>query len=72
MEEPLTVDSFLDSLGLGRYSLAFKREEVSVTFYPCPKVSSLFINHQSSIINNKAPLILTTGGYDHNKADERK
>ena len=49
MEEPLTVDSFLDSLGLGRYSLAFKREEVSVTFYPCLKLSSLFIYHQSSI-----------------------
>ncbi|KAF8098759.1 hypothetical protein N665_0259s0029 [Sinapis alba] len=27
MEEPLTVDSFLNSLGLGKYSLAFKREE---------------------------------------------
>lgn len=29
MEEPLTVESFLNSLGLGKYFLAFKREEVS-------------------------------------------
>ncbi|CDY42992.1 BnaC02g19660D [Brassica napus] len=41
VEEPLTVDSFLDSLGLGRYSLAFKREEVDMTTIKQMKESDL-------------------------------
>ncbi|WZY76525.1 hypothetical protein YC2023_022909 [Brassica napus] len=41
VEEPLTVDSFLDSLGLGRYSLAFKREEVDMNTIKQMKESDL-------------------------------
>ncbi|KAJ4909603.1 Sterile alpha motif (SAM) domain-containing protein [Raphanus sativus] len=41
VEETLTVDSFLDSLGLGRYSLAFKREEVDMTTIKQMKESDL-------------------------------
>uniref|UniRef100_M4CUK4 SAM domain-containing protein n=1 Tax=Brassica campestris TaxID=3711 RepID=M4CUK4_BRACM len=41
VEEPLTVDTFLDSLGLGRYSLAFKREEVDMNTIKQMKESDL-------------------------------
>ncbi|KAJ0231926.1 Sterile alpha motif [Hirschfeldia incana] len=41
VEEPVTVDSFLDSLGLGRYSLAFKREEVDMNTIKQMKESDL-------------------------------
>ncbi|CAH8392180.1 unnamed protein product [Eruca vesicaria subsp. sativa] len=41
VEEPLTVDSFLHSLGLGRYSLNFKREEVDMTTIKQMKESDL-------------------------------
>jgi len=33
VDEPLSVDGFLNSIGLGKYSLAFKREEVSVPLF---------------------------------------
>lgn len=41
MEEPLTVESFLNSLGLGKYFLAFKREEVDMTTIKQMKESDL-------------------------------
>ncbi|XP_010471014.1 PREDICTED: serine/arginine repetitive matrix protein 1 [Camelina sativa] len=41
VEEPLTVDSFLNSIGLGKYSLAFKREEVDMTTIKQMKESDL-------------------------------
>ncbi|CAA7014372.1 unnamed protein product [Microthlaspi erraticum] len=39
--EPLTVDSFLESIGLGKYTLAFKREEVDMTTIKQMKESDL-------------------------------
>ncbi|ESQ28203.1 hypothetical protein EUTSA_v10018424mg [Eutrema salsugineum] len=41
VEEPLTVDGFLNSIGLGKYSLAFKREEVDMTTIKQMKESDL-------------------------------
>ncbi|KAL1215331.1 hypothetical protein V5N11_009752 [Cardamine amara subsp. amara] len=41
VEDPLTVDDFLNSIGLGRYSLAFKREEVDMTTIKQMKESDL-------------------------------
>ncbi|CAH2066513.1 unnamed protein product, partial [Thlaspi arvense] len=41
VEEPLTVDSFLHSIGLGKYTLAFKREEVDMTTIKQMKESDL-------------------------------
>ncbi|CAN8235831.1 unnamed protein product [Cochlearia groenlandica] len=40
-QEPLTVDSFLNSIELGKYSLAFKREEVDMTTIMQMKESDL-------------------------------
>ncbi|CAH8257687.1 unnamed protein product [Arabidopsis lyrata] len=41
VEEPLSVDGFLNSIGLGKYSLAFKREEVDMTTIKQMKESDL-------------------------------
>ncbi|AEE35029.1 Sterile alpha motif (SAM) domain-containing protein [Arabidopsis thaliana] len=41
VDEPLSVDGFLNSIGLGKYSLAFKREEVDMTTIKQMKESDL-------------------------------